>query len=147
MCLLLVLLLRLLLVLLMMLLNSSLLQVVLFLLQAHRRATMTPSNQHPLLLDVLLLLQRPLVEAVELCRVRLGQVVLELVQVVPLVLLLLLLLQVGVPPEVLAQLGCTMLGVALRQVEHTWLVVFLYGQLGGAVALGGSEHRTHEGIA
>lgn len=64
----------------------------------------------------------------------------------PLVILLLL-LQVGVPPEVLAQLGCTMLGVALRQVEHTWLVVFLYGQLGGAVALGGSEHRTHEGIA
>jgi hypothetical protein len=130
------------------LLNSSLLQVVLFLLQAHRRAAMTPSNQHPLLLDVLLLLQRPLVKAVELCRVRLGQVVLELVQVVPLLLLLLLLLlQVGVPPEVLAQLGCTMLGVALRQVEHTWLVVFLYGQLGGTVALGGSKHRTHEGVA
>lgn len=91
------------------------------------------------MLLLLLLLERPLVEGVSLCGVRLGQVVLQMVQVVSL-LLLLLLFHVQVSSQVLAGLG--VLRVTLRQVEHPRLVLLLRS----AVALRGPNHGAHEGV-
>lgn len=78
-----------------------------------------------------------------LCRVRLSQVVLQVIQMVS--LLLLLLFHVNVSSKVLARLGCSMLWMTLWQVKHTWLVL-LRGSLRGTVAIGGPNHRAHERV-
>lgn len=92
---------------------------------------------------LLVLLERPLVETVQLCRVRLG----EMIQMVPLVLLLLLLFQVLVRPQMLARLGCNVLGMPLGQVQYAWLVLLLMlGSLRSTVAVSWPEDGAHEGV-
>lgn len=77
-----------------------------------------------------------------LCRVRLCQVVLQMIQMVSL-LFLLLLFHVKVSSQMLARLGCSMLWMTLGQMKHPWLVL-LRGSLRRTVAICGPNYRTHE---
>lgn len=76
-----------------------------------------------------------------LCRVRLCQVVLQMIEMVSL-LLLLLLFHVKVSSHVLARLS-SMLWMTLGQMKHTWLVL-LRGSLGRTVAICRPNYWAHE---
>lgn len=71
--------------------------------------------------------------------------VLQMIQMVSL-LLLLLLFHVKVSSQVLARLGCSMLRVTLRQVEHTGRVL-LRRCLRSAMTICGSNYWAHEGVS
>lgn len=125
--------------------------MMLFLLHSNRRSSLTTADHPPLLMDVLILLQRPLVDAVQLRLgvVRLRQVMLQLVQVMPLLLLLLMLLQVRVSSNyVLLCLGATaVLRVAGLEVHHPGLIWLLREHLRGAMSICRPQNGAHEGVA